>query len=55
MADKLNTKLSNFRMLPTSSTVAAMSIIDENGQGITLVVDEVRLLLGVVTGGELRW
>ena len=54
MADELSAKLSNFCILPTSSISEAMSIMDENGQGITLVVDDVRHLLGVVTDGDIR-
>ena len=54
MADGLNAKLTSFCILPTSTIVEAMSIIDQNSQGVTLVVDDACHLLGVVTDGDIR-
>ena len=54
MVDDLNAKLSKLCMSSASSIVDAISLIDRNAQGIALMVDGERHLLGVVTDGDIR-
>jgi dTDP-glucose pyrophosphorylase/ubiquinone/menaquinone biosynthesis C-methylase UbiE len=46
--------LANLCLLPTGSIRQAIAFIDQNAQGIALIVDEERHLQGVVTDGDIR-
>lgn len=54
MVDDLNTKLSKLCLSSTDCIVDAVALIDRNAQGVALVVDQRRRLLGVVTDGDIR-
>lgn len=47
-------QLDKFLILPTTPIREAMACIDRNAQGIALVVDAGRYLLGTVTDGDIR-
>jgi len=50
----MNTNISNLCIDPEGSIQELIAFIDRNGQGIALVVDPGRHLLGVVTDGDIR-
>ena len=50
----MTSRLSGLCISPASTVRQAMACIDRNGQGIALVVDEERHLLGLVTDGDIR-
>ncbi|NQW22640.1 MAG: NTP transferase domain-containing protein [SAR202 cluster bacterium] len=54
MVDGLNPKLSKLCLSSTDCIVDAIALIDRNAQGVALVVDQGRRLLGVVTDGDIR-
>ncbi|WP_323720982.1 nucleotidyltransferase family protein [Acetomicrobium sp.] len=47
-------KLESFLLKPSVSMHQVMALIDKNGKGIALIVDEKRRLLGTVTDGDIR-
>ncbi len=46
--------LSKFRVGPAASLRQAMEVLDSNGRGIVLVIDETGALVGLLTDGDVR-
>ena len=46
--------IDSFCVLPESSIREAVACIDLKGEGISLVVDEERRLIGTITDGDIR-